>query len=271
MEDEPAGYRMLWIGDPEVLPVPGYRLDGDVVYATTDDGLPSLTDGWPGSPPGSTRLIEDSVQAAADGQTNRLGRLLAPMAVRYIVVPNALAPSPLGGTQRPAPARYIDALEAQLDLSRVAVNQAYVVYRNQAALPARALVARTPARAPLRRPAARTWREPKPSCPTRPAAPPSRVTSMPAAGSCTPSSADDGWELVVDGRAAPRTKLFGWADGYDTETGGAAVLRYRTGVLRYGAVLLQTILWVLAFGHLARAARRRIVVLPPVRSGEGAT
>jgi len=270
-EEEAAGFRVLWIGHPDVVPLPGDGLDLDadgdptsehVVYATTDEGLPSITDGWPASGGGPSELVEDAIALAADGQTSRLGRLLAPMAIRYVVVPRAQAPQPLGGVRRPAPDTVVDVLGDQLDLAAVPVNPAYTVYRNEAALPAPALLEAgageglafdVPAGLLAGAEPALTERE----GPTR------WRGELPAGGRVLhAAAADDGWELEVDGDRQPRTKLFGWAQGFDLEASGEAVLRYDTDPLRYGVLALQVVLWVVAI----RFARRVRWTAPEVSS-----
>ncbi len=260
LADEDPGFRVLWVGDPDVLPLPGQSLDAagtdGLVYATSDDGLPELTDGWVGPVEGSTQLLEDALGVAVRGETSRLGRLLAPMAVRYVVLPAASVPEPLGGVHRPIPAALTDALAAQLDLAVVAVNPAYVVYRNEAALPARATVAPTtgdgtglaisPDDLAAAEPALQDQVGPTTYRGTIPAG--SRVLHS--------ASASDGWQLLVDGQAAPKTKLFGWAQGFEPETGGDAVLRYDTSPLRYGVLAFQALFWLLAL-RFARRVRRR--------------
>ncbi|MDZ7675262.1 MAG: glycosyltransferase family 2 protein [Acidimicrobiales bacterium] len=254
LEDEEPGFRTLWVGDPDVMPVPGYPLGDDVTYATTDDGLPALTDGWPGAPPGSTQLIEDSLGIARSGETSRLGRLLAPMAIRYIVVPTASAPQPLGGERRPAPEGVLDALSAQLDLAEVAVNPAYVVYRNEAALPARSIVPPDTGGGTIFDVSADELAVVRPALDQTGR---TRFEGEIEAGSRVlhSATAGDGWELQVDGRSAPKTTLFGWADGYDTETGGSAVLRYDTSPVRYALVGVQFLFWLLVAVRWFRSAR----------------
>ena len=259
LEEEDPGFRVLWIGDPDVVPLPGHELSDGVVYATTDDGLPSISDHWPASVDGSTQLIEDAFRVARDGGTSRLGRILAPMAVRYIVLPRAAAPRPLGGLERPLPTDVVAVLDAQLDLAEVPVNPAYVVYRNQAALPARATVGPRTGDEPLFETSAADLAGAEPVL--------ERSTGLHSysgtveAGSRILHSApaDDDWELVIEGRPAARTKLFGWADGYETETGGRAELRYDTKLSRYGVVALQAAFWAIALIAWLRARDRRVV------------
>ena len=50
-------------------------------------GPPDVTDLWAGTAPTATQRIAESVTLAADGSTDRLGSLLGPMGIRYIVVP----------------------------------------------------------------------------------------------------------------------------------------------------------------------------------------
>ena len=254
LEEEPSGFRVLWIGDPDVLPVPGYRFD-DVAYATTDDGLPSLTDAWPGAPTGSTRLIEDSLDVAVAGETNRLGRLLAPMAIRYVVLPSAAAPRPLGGVERDLPVEMVDALGAQLDLVEVAVNPAYLVFRNEAARSARSVVLPGAGSGTLFEVTAEDLAGSSPVLPRQTGRTTFEGTIESGSRVHHSVAASDNWSLEVDGRDAPREKLFGWAGGYLPETGGDAVLRYETTPLRYGMVALQLVLWFLVIRRILVATR----------------
>ncbi len=254
-EEQDPGFRVLWIGDPDVLPVDGFPLADDLVYATTDDGLPTLTDQWAGSGEGPTQLIEDALALADDGETSRLGRLLAPMAIRYVVIASAAAPRPLGGLQRPAPPTVRDTFSAQLDLSEIPVNPAYTVYRNEAALSARTVLAPTAGEGLAFDVTAGSLDGAVPVLDDQ-TGPTTFEGSVDAGARILHSAAaNDNWELVVEGRPASRTKLFGWADGYDTETGGSAVLRYDTSPLRYAMVLIQLAFWVVAV-RFARRLRR---------------
>lgn len=256
MEQEDPGFRVLWVGDPDVLPVAGFRLNDEFAYATTVDGLPTATDAWPGSAHGSTQLIEDVLAVAQVGETSRLGRLLAPMAIRYVVIPLAAAPRPSGGQQAEAPAALVDALAGQLDMTALPVNPAYVVYRNEAALPARAqLGADTEAATIYDLSAAdvagATVVLPDQSGPTT-------FTGPLTAGATVlhATAAADGWQLTVDGTTMERTKVFGWADGYTITADGDATLRYRTSVLRYGLILIQVVLWAGVITIVVRSRRR---------------
>mgnify|MGYP003332455107 CR=1 FL=1 len=49
--DPPTGdYRVLWVGDPRVLPVAGWEYEPGIAFAVTDDGPLTVADRWPGRP-----------------------------------------------------------------------------------------------------------------------------------------------------------------------------------------------------------------------------
>jgi GT2 family glycosyltransferase len=142
--------RVLWLGDPDVLPASGWILEGGttttddtgphpVAFATTE-GLAQVLDLWAGPIDETTARIGHALELATSHQTTRLGRLLAPMAIEYVAVPQRLAPSPFTAAVHPAEAGLVEALAGQLDLERVELDPAVVLYRNAASLPGRGAV-----------------------------------------------------------------------------------------------------------------------------------
>jgi hypothetical protein len=86
--------RVLWVGDPAELPGgPAWELDGGVSYTATEHATPGVADLWPATGLGASERLGEAVRLAVDGQTSRLGRVLAPMGVQYVAVPRALAPA----------------------------------------------------------------------------------------------------------------------------------------------------------------------------------
>src|SRR5207245_3047259 len=77
-----GSFRVLWVGDADVLPGTGWRLGTGLAYATSRNGPPDASELWPGSSRGPTRQIADALTVARQGRTTRLGHLLAPMAIR---------------------------------------------------------------------------------------------------------------------------------------------------------------------------------------------
>ncbi|MGH9078266.1 MAG: hypothetical protein ACRDY0_12605, partial [Acidimicrobiales bacterium] len=132
-------YRVLWVGAPSALPLGSWRLSDGVGYATSLDGEPSVTDLWPPAQAGATSLLATDLRLAAAGDTSELGHLLAPLAVRFVVVPNHDAPSGSGARPVPVPGALLEGLGRQADLRALAPDPDYSVYLNAAWSPGVAL------------------------------------------------------------------------------------------------------------------------------------
>src|SRR5262249_26545400 len=92
------------------------------------------------APTRADQQVTDALRLASEGQTSRLGTLIAPMSVRYIVVPNHGAPAPENVPAYPPPAALADTLAAQLDLRRIDFTDAFSVYDNTMWIPTRAVL-----------------------------------------------------------------------------------------------------------------------------------
>jgi len=202
---EPVGqppFRVLWIGDQEVLPVTGWRLDDDVVYATTDRGAPSVVDNFAGPPPGATPQLAEVLEVAQARGTNRPGHLLAPMGIRYLILPSRLAPRASGNVSalRPVPRALVDTLAQQLDLEEVPVGDGLLVYRNIAAAPLRSVLpAATGERTSTDDAAREDISDAKPALSVN-SGPVDAVGRVPAPGDVlVAQSADDDWSLKIAG------------------------------------------------------------------------
>lgn len=246
-ERRPDGaFRVLWVGDPEALPLDGWRLAAGTAYATSRDGTPDIIDRWPGADPGRSALLGDALDVARSGGTTRLGHLLGPMAVRYVVVPTATAPGRSHRRRPPAP-DLLPALAAQLDLKRVDTDPAVVVYENAAWAPGRALLDDAGAEA-VEAPGTDTVRaELRGARPVLADADSdtSFKGELPEAGYVLVSEASSRrWELTVEGEKAERQRAFGWANVFGVDQAGSARLRYRTSPVRWLALAIELVLWV---------------------------
>jgi GT2 family glycosyltransferase len=259
--------RVLWVGDPAVLPGgQAWELGGGLSYTAVDAATPGVADLWPATGLGSSGRLGQALGLAAGGQTSRLGRVLAPMAVQYVAVPRALAPagaaeraagaSGAPGSAAPASAGAVDGLigvlDGQLDLQRIAVDDALALYRNVAFAPLRATGIDPSALAETSVAAMQRF--------DLSAAAPALVESdgdgrtsrgpVPEGETVVQAwSASDRWVLVVDGRKAEHTDAYGWADAFatpDGADGGEAVLSYRTPPVRYVLIVVQGAFWTLA-------------------------
>lgn len=264
--------RVLWVGDPDVLPLSGWELDSVQGLAVgTSVGVDPLVtqryrlDGGPG-----ITEMRRAVEAALSGQTTRLGRLLAPMGVTHVVVVDRPAPQPFAPLEVPVPAGAVSALREQLDMSEVEINPGLVLFRVAEPWPLRADI--TDLAIPdgdvgLAEVLAGGW-----------PAPPAVLgegTGTRFSGSldgdrlvAQSESANPGWSMSVDGEPAPRRDLLGWQQQFDTGTGGEVVLAWSTPLesrllqaVQVGALLVLVVL---------AGRRRRLVAGGPRRRRSGA-
>jgi hypothetical protein len=252
--------RVLWVGDPQLVPAGGLRYDDRLTIATTQ-GVSTLEDRWAAPDPASEDLPADALRLAMARRTSRLGELLAPMGVQFVVVPRRNAPSAFSGAGRTPPASLLDALAEQLDLAPVETDVALVVYRNTA------------------------YR--------------GIVTTPPDGGSAgdrfTDAAADDvtewdavavertdrttwtgtleggrtvqlaersspGWQLDVAGRPVDaRGTSYGWSQRFEADRGGALRLAHHTPGWYPFVLLAQVLLWVVAIVWVRRTSPRRLV------------
>jgi hypothetical protein len=259
-----GAFRVLWVGDPSVLPVDGWALPGEdgVAYATSRNGVPDVSDLWPGPPSAATRSMGDVIRIARAGGTARLGRLLAPMSVRYIVVPKRLSTGDSAAGNLPAPASLTRALGSQLDLRLLPSDPSLDVYENVSWGPLGSELANG---APDPLPAGLgAGADLSGAQPVLGGSGPVRFSGhIPAPGRVLLSEAPSGrWQLTVGGQAASRTTAFGVANLFSTGGSGSAHARYRTPLWRWPLALVPFVLWAVAVAVLRRSRRRPAPVEP---------
>ncbi|MEY2467648.1 MAG: hypothetical protein QOF21_346, partial [Actinomycetota bacterium] len=133
-------FRVLWVGDPEALPVDSWRIASGLSYGTSRNGVATLTDLWAPNRPGSSVALGDALKVALNGRTTRLGHLLGPMGVRYVIVPSRVAPKQAGRVATP-PARDIaGAMGEQVDFRQLDATADVSIFENAAWVPLRAVL-----------------------------------------------------------------------------------------------------------------------------------
>ncbi len=256
-------YRVLWVGAPAALPLASSPLGPgrSWAWATSFDGLPDLTGTWSGGPAGGAAVVAADLRLARQGLTTRLGRLLAPLGVRYIVVPRADAPSGSGAAAVGVPSALVQRLALQTDLEAVGADPNYLVYSNASWLPVRAEVAggaALPSRPSDRELVASSLG------PARPAL--TGVHSAQATGKVSggeriyvAATYQPGWRLVVDHRSLRPVRALGVGMSWTIPAGisGRAVLRPGAGSLRLAAQWLIAGLWAVAITLAVVAGRGR--------------
>ncbi len=251
--------RVLWLGDPRALPSGGWSVDAGLAYALTPDALPDAAQVFSPAGPGPAGEVARDVRLAAAGGTVHLGRLLAPVGVRYIVVVDALAPSLVGtslvSVSAPPPAGLTTALVEQQDLQSVPGVQGVQVYENGADIPVTAARA-----APLPVHAA-----PYPSATDVAGWQPvlSSLAGGPAAGPVPAGTLYAGYApagsfaLTQGGHTVARQPAFGWAAQYAVSAKAPATLGLSQFPLVPLVVLVELAAWALLAAALIGPSRRR--------------
>ena len=126
--------RIVWIGEPSILPATASVFTEDVGMAITD-GLPEITDQWPyqlGENKGALEIRKGIAKAIA-GDTNRLGEILGKWGVKHLILVEGIAPVPYQERRFHLPSFYEAALTRQLDLARTeGLNSAVTIFENTA-------------------------------------------------------------------------------------------------------------------------------------------
>jgi hypothetical protein len=262
----PAGsqagdYRALWLGRAGSLPLaPEGSVDG-VAFATSLDGLPTAAQLWAPAPSTLSSLVEADLRWAAQGETTALGRLLAPLAVRYLVVPAGPGTSPALG-------QLAAELGRQVDLVPVGTDPSYTVFSNAAWAP---LFSVLPAGDHL--PAGNDrWSvayglqrlDLSTSKPLAAPASGGRPTAVPAASPASPGSAHPvvvfgavpagSWQLRADGGDVAVRSVLGWASSWALPPGtGTVTISPDSSLGQHLIDVAMLALWVLAlWAALAR-------------------
>ena len=254
-------YNVLLVGDPRLLPVPGTEYRDGVAWAIIDDGPLDVRDRWMPPPNSAAELVTTALDEMASTSTLRAGRLLAPLSIRFVVVPefdgvNSTVSDPL-----PLPIGLISALEDQLDLVALRPGLPTIeVFENRAWLPTRAqlddagVVASDAAGAEVL-----VGTDLSDSVPVFVGADQLDASTDDVAAGVVHIGIpfDENWSLAVGGTSIDPRRAFGETTAYDIPAGGVGELRYDSSTLRWLAVAVQVLLWLAA---IVIAARVRVSV-----------
>ena len=249
-DDDPAGNsRTLFLGDADDLPMAPRPATAVVAYGVAVDGPLDATSRVAPAGTAMDVLARDSVRMLADNGTARFGRLVAPLAVRHVVVVGT------GGARD----RLVALLANQLDLRRAYLAGDLAIFENVAWIPLASRLDEDSAvlsrRATL---GAAPDRDVRASDPLFVASgDPARGSASPLRGGVVHVAVpySDGWTLVVDGvRIAPRA-AFGATTAFDAPVTGLARLEFARAPWRALAVAIQGLVW-LALAAIAFDARR---------------
>jgi GT2 family glycosyltransferase len=254
-----GNFRVLWVGDPAVLPGGAWQLSPGLAYALSENGLPDVTSLWPASSPGPAAAVGTAVRLTDSAKTVRLGQLLAPYAVRYLVVVTTLGPTTVGsqpGISRAPPAALLTGLAGQIDLRRVISQPGFEVFVDDAAVPERALLPARPAiptRSNGSAPSASGWRAVLGGEPGS-----THVTGHVGAGTLIDAVAPGtAWQMIVPGGRSQRSKAaFGYGASFTLSSPATVTVRFSGSWHHALAVGAELVLWVLVLGAFGVRRRR---------------
>lgn len=262
-------YRVLWLGDQRLIPVAARAFGPGVAYALTDGADLEVDRTWATPRRAGDDEVERALGAIATGSTTRAGRLLAPFAVRYVVVPLVDGAVSTESDPLPVPAGLLDALGDQLDLAEAYSPPAFVVFENRAWLPMRSVLTADGATA-SRIAGAEALAQAELSGATAvmvgadhldPA-----TVGVPSATVHLAVPFDRNWRATLDGSAIDSRPAFGSTMAFDVATPGTVQLDYVSSTSRRLIVLLQVLLWLvvvaLAAGARLPSARQRSFAVP---------
>ncbi|MCJ7437150.1 MAG: glycosyltransferase [Acidimicrobiia bacterium] len=244
-------FRILWVGDPDVLPLDPVESGAGPAWVLTRNGPGDARSLWRAPITDADRVVSRALDVAVDGNTARLGRLLAPAGVRYVAVP--LRNGPDGARGEPVPA-VTAALAEQLDLARLRSERGLVVYENQSWAPARAVVTGRDADAvptgavdPLRSAVRTDLVGAKPIGGDAP---------IPAGTVLLGDALAGGWRAEGPNGVLPHEAAFGYLNSWVNPRVGAVSITHDGQGLRYALLAGEAVLWLVALAWWSRGRRR---------------
>jgi GT2 family glycosyltransferase len=257
-------FRVLYVGDPRVMPVPAREFRDGVAYAVADSGAFDFTDRFAVPATAGDAAVERALDLIASGSTLRAGRILAPLGIRYVVVPKTDGVNSTVDDPIPLPEGLIAALQNQLDIGSVPGQPSLEVFVNQAFIPVGAQLSGATAEA------SRSAGEETLVRADLSGAVPSMVGAddVPeAVNEVAPGVVhlavpfDDRITLEVDGQSVAPRSGFGVTTAFDVESAGTGQLRYESSTSRGWWIAAQMILWlvvlIVAAGARSPFVRRR--------------
>ena len=257
-------YRTLYIGDPRVLPVPGRTFQPGVAYAVADSGPLEFTERFILPETRADEAVERALALIADGATLRAGRLLAPLGVRYVVIPYTDGAYSTTDAPIEPPAGLVGAFENQLDFGAIYGPPSLEIFVNQAWIPVGAQLSGPSAAASQvagEENLAQVDLEGTPAMVGADTGPPAGASDLAAGVLHLAIPFDDRIELDVDGRSVVGRPDFGVTTGFDIDEPGTGVLTYARDQSRGWWLASQLTLWfvvlVTAAGAKSPFMRRR--------------
>ncbi|MFM8852931.1 MAG: hypothetical protein ACKOGL_07020, partial [Acidimicrobiaceae bacterium] len=86
MPDNPkeGNYRTLYIGERDLLPVATNSVNSEISYGVADDGAVNFSSNWAPQETSMNLAAQRALKSLITDDTIRVGRLMSPLAIRFI-------------------------------------------------------------------------------------------------------------------------------------------------------------------------------------------
>ena len=264
-------FRVIVVGDERLVPGASHRLDDGIAYAIVDGGRLTANDSWTPAPDDVDRFVAPLLDAVRSGSTDRVGSLMAPLGIRYVVVPVIDRVVSTSRDPLELPVGLVDAFGSQRDFQRKFSPASMVVFENLQAIPLTAMLTMSGAAASTTGgsnslatsetegatpvlDSSRSWIE--------------SSGSLPSGTLHVGYPYDDRWKLEVDGESIPFSASFGSVMATKIASDGRATLTYDSPVSRVVWALVQLVFWCIV---VCGAIQPRLLRRRPTRNSHEPT
>ena len=250
-----GNYRTLYIGDRDLLPVATNSVTDEVSYGVADDGAVNFSSYWAPQETAMNLAAKRALNSLVSNDTIRIGRLISPLAIRYLVVP-------LGDSASTTATNLVESLSNQLDLRRIYFARDLAIFENVSWLPIVSVLSEESSVASEQASdIALTSQELKSTTPMlvdENSVAAKRVSSRFSGGTVHVAVPfDSRWHLMVDDAQLSPRVAFGSSTAFDAPIAGVASLQYQTSPLRYLYLILQALVWLCLLMLAANFSRFR--------------
>ncbi|MGA0879179.1 MAG: hypothetical protein ACO3SP_08685 [Ilumatobacteraceae bacterium] len=257
-------HRTLVLGDARMTLSGAHAYGDGLAFSLLSNSEATLLDRWTPRPEDVDRYVRPLLHAIADHTTLRVGRLMAPLGVRYIVVPLVDRVRSTSASPLPEPTGLLDSLGEQLDLQKVYSPPSMAIFENTQWIPQAAILSPSAvASSSAGGETALVSAELSGSLPLLEGTGAARqpVSDIPQGRLHWGVPFDGRWTLSTDAGRVDAQPSFGSVMSFDVGAATRGKLEYSTSFLRYLWVVVQGGLWlaVLLVPVVVRRRARRII------------
>jgi hypothetical protein len=250
-----GNYRTLYIGERDLLPVATNSVNSEISYGVADDGAVNFSSNWAPQETSMNLAAQRALTSLIADDTIRVGRLMSPLAIRFIVVP-------LGDSPSAAALNLVESLSNQLDLRRTYFARDLVIFEDVSWLPIISVLDEESSVASQQASDLNlTSQELKSQSALlidENSVADKKVKAKFAGGTVHLAVPfDSNWRLMVDDAQLSPRVAFGSSTAFDAPIAGLLSLQYETSPLRYIYLIIQAFVWLCLIMLAANFSRFR--------------